>query len=206
MFLANLKTLLVMAGVNTFDQTYPVQEFQNLHVSVEFPNDRANYPAVWADFEPTGPLERGGVNQQLVVPSGNGFKSFIAWRYQGFATYTLVSLSSLERDRLFDEWVKVIGFAGASPETSTFRQTIDNNPYIACNFDFDQIQIQGKSEVPGTPWGTEEVLYEITVAVQCFGEFYSDQSATTLVALSEVTVQDTVQGGPTGQIWQFPHP
>lgn len=205
MFLSNLKAALVVAVQNTFDSAYPLQEFQGLFASVEYPNERTNYPGVWVDFEPTAPLERGGVNQNLFIPVENGFQSFIAWRFQGYATFTLVSMSSLERDRLFDEFVRVIGFANDQPQYSVFRQSIDQNPFIATNFDFDQIQMQGKSEVPGTPWGTEEILYEITVAVQCFGEFFSDPSQTILVPLAEITIDPSVSGGPTGPVTTWPH-
>jgi hypothetical protein len=173
---------------STFSVDYPVDEFRSLHISPEFPILRADYPAVWVDFEPTGPLQPSGVDSTLYTGrtvNGNvsGYK---IWRFEGNATYTVMALSSLERDRLADEIIRTIAFGGIDPTRSTFRRVIESNPWIATNINFDQIQQRGKQANAGTPWGTDEEFYEMTLSVQCIGEFASDPSTADIVILREI--------------------
>ena len=187
MYLSELKTLLTTAVQKTFDSDYPVTEFQNLHVGIEFPIDRVDYPAVWVDFEPAGELHTGGISQILYTPPVNGLVSpYKVWMFQGHASYTIMALSSLERDRLFDEMVKMLAFGTLDPQRSVFRQTIENNDLIATNIDFDRIEQDGATANAGTPWGSDDMLYEITLRVQCIGEFASDPAAAEFVLLSEI--------------------
>jgi hypothetical protein len=139
-------------------------------------------------------------------PDGSGFRFYKKWRFQGYATFTIVALSSLERDRLFDEFVKVIAFGEVNPQRSTFRNVIDNNDLIAMNMDFDSIAIRGAAANMGTPWGTNDVIYEITAACQVLGEFTSDISTGELVNLSEIDIFPEIEGGPTSEIiYTGPH-
>lgn len=188
MYLAQLVTVLTQAMKTTFNSNYPVEQFQNVHVSPEFPLLRTNYPAIWVDFEPTGNLETGGISQMLWTPpdDSNLVHAYQVWLFQGWATFTIMALSSLERDLLFDEVVKIIAFSQLNPQYFVFRQTIESNPWIATQTVFDQISQRGRSAVSGTPWGTDDILYEITAAVGCRGEFASDPSTGEFVLLDSV--------------------
>lgn len=201
MFLAPLKTLLVEAAKVTFDADYPEADFRNLLVSIEYPDREEAYPSFWVDFDPTGELEIVGVDHhEFTDPSAQGnVRRFTRWRFQGYATYTVVAFTSLERDRLVDEFIRVVAFGRESAQTSEFRSTIENNEFIAANFDFDQVAIRGMTATPGTPWGTNEVIYEATLAMECVGEFVSDGTSQTLAPLSrvEVTAYADDQPDPT---------
>ena len=195
MYMDMVISTLTQAVKNTFNENYPVPEFSNLHISPEFPELRADYPAVWVDFEPVGELETGGISQLLFVDpySGNAVPGGMKiWLFRGYATYTIMALTSLERDRLFDELVKMIAFGSLNPQLSVYRQTIEQNPWIAMNVNFDQIDQRNKSASGGTPWGTDDMLYEITVAVSCLGEFASDPGTGEFVDLSEIKITPTI--------------
>jgi hypothetical protein len=132
------------------------------------------------------------------------------WLFQGYATFTIMALTSLERDRLFDEVVKMIAFSQLNPLYFRFRQTIEDNPWIAAQIDFDQIAQRGKSATSGTPWGSDDILYEITTASAVIGEFASDLSTGEFVLLEHVKWVSTVEdsyGNPTGPVntFQYPH-
>jgi hypothetical protein len=121
-----------------------------------------------------------------------------------------MALTSLERDRLFDEVVKMIAFSQLNPLYFRFRQTIEDNPWIAAQIDFDQIAQRGKSATSGTPWGSDDILYEITTASAVIGEFASDLSTGEFVLLEHVKWVSTVEdsyGNPTGPVntFQYPH-
>jgi hypothetical protein len=194
MFLTHLKTLLVSAVRNTFDSTYPVQEWQNLWCSIEYPIKRVAYPGIWVDYDPEDKLRVIGVGQtgfyNQIEDSGL-WNQTLGWRYQGYGTFTIVTLSSWERDRLFDEVVKVFAFGKLNPQESVFRQTITTNDFIAANINFDSLQVSGMSQVGGTPWGSQEIVYEVTLSMQILGEFYSNPSTNTLYTLREVLIDAT---------------
>jgi hypothetical protein len=182
--------LLTEAMKKTFDAEYPVEDFRNLLVSIEYPSEKEDYPSIWVDFDPTAELETMGIDHHEVSdPSIDGeVRKFERWRFQGYASYTVVALTSIERDRLFDEVVRVMAFGKEVASTSEFRNYIEDNEFLAVNFDFDQIGIAGVAATPGTPWGTDEVIYEATVRMEVVGEFVSDGATRTLAPLSAIAV------------------
>lgn len=188
MFMTHLKTSLVKAATAVFDADYPEPQFQTLHVSIEYPIDRQNYPGIWVDFDITQPLRIAGIGHREEVEdttTGN-FREVMRWRFAGIATFTLVALSSFERDRLFDEMVKVIAFAEIDDERAAFRVAIEENPYVASSGKFDEIPVGGFTTAPGTPWGTDDFIYEATIRLEMIGEFVSNPSTAELVPLSEI--------------------
>lgn len=201
MYLVPLKTLLTDAMRRTFDGDYLNEQFRDLHVSIEFPDDRQHYPGLWVDYEPSGELERMGIGHYEYDGSTTG-RRYTRWKFQGHATYTIAALTSLERDLLYDEVVRVMAFGNEAESTSEFRAYIESNDLIACNFDFDQIDTRGSAASPGTPWGTDEIIYEITVAMEVIGEFVSDSMSATLLPLSAIeTLAFTLREGDPSPVW-----
>lgn len=214
-YLVHLKTALVQAVKNTFDQDYPVSDFRNIRTSIEFPVDPQDYPGIWVDWEDTGAVRIAGIgHHEFSDPAQDGSRRrFTRWRFQGTAQFTVVALSSLERDRLYDEMVRVLAFgnyAVDAPQINAFRQTIENNEFIAMNFDFDEVEPSGNSASPGTPWGTDEIIYERTINMEAVGEFVSDGITQEIVPLSKVIFhlqQTDPDGTYTDQYPAYPgHP
>lgn len=193
--------------MQTFDDDFPDPDFHNILVSIEYPAKPENYPSIWVDWSPTSGLQTAGIGHvEYGDPqdAGGDERSFMRWRFAGTATFTVVALTSLERDRLADEVIRVLAFGLESGATSEFRNYIENNEFLGLNGNFDEIETTGKAETPGTPWGTEEVVYEITIGLGCVGEFVSDGNGD-LVKISEiVTIPFTeIDGDPTeGDGWQ----
>ena len=183
MYLVKLKTLLVKALTTTFDAAYPVEAYRGLYASLDYPIDKAGYPGIWVDWEGAS-LQNAGVGHTETV-DGRRVKR---WRFSGTTTFTIVALSSLERDGLYDEMVKVIAFGQLYHATNPFRQTIHENDYLGISFDWDNIHPRGESSIPGTPWDTDDVIYEVTIGLDTIGEFVSEPDDATLVPLSAVAV------------------
>lgn len=207
MYLVPLKTLLTEAIKTTFDAEYPVAEFRDLHASIEFPFEKQNYPGLWVDYNPVGSLQIAGVNHyEYAQDEGSPTaRRYTRWYFKGHATFTVVALTSLERDRLYDEMVRVMAFGREDAATSQFRSYIEDNEFLAVNFDFDEIGSGGFANTLGTPWQTEEMIYEAEVSMECFGEFVSDNEGASLVPLSEVEVipYGTFESDPTDpEGWQ----
>ena len=188
MFLTPLKTAITLAMRDTFDEEYPSAEFRGLHVSVEYPISEVEYPGVWVGFDIVGDVENAGVGHiERSEPDEDGHRRSVKrWRFQGITTYTVYALSSHERDRLFDEIMKIVAFGNESNARRRFRYAIEHNDLIAVNFDFDQTSARGFAASPGTPWGTDDVIYEATIGMETLGEFVSEGVGPSLVPLSDV--------------------
>jgi len=189
MYLVELKTILTQALRLSFDSAHRVEEFRNLPVSIEFPEKQQDYPGVWVDFEPTHALEVAGIAHREYVNDNATVTGYTRWRFQGYATYTAVALTSLERDRLIDEIARIFASGRENDAAQRFRQYIEENPYIAANVDFDQIEQRGFASSPGTPWQSDEIIYEGTLAMEVIGEFVTDLTGT-VIAIEGITVQE----------------
>lgn len=193
MYLIPLKTLFVIALRETFDSNYPEADFQNTKVGIEYPVDPQAYPSIWVDFQDDQPLIQAGVAQvELVTAAGGGLAARTRFRFGGDITFTIVALSSLERDRLFDEMIKTLAFGKENTFTSRFRTMIETNDYIAVNAKFDSIPVGGNNAGPGTPWGTDEIIYERTISLGILGEFVIDPATGGMVVLSSILTHESL--------------
>jgi hypothetical protein len=189
MYVAPLKTLLVEALQGTFDSVYPVTKFRNVHASLEYPVDAQDYPSLWVDYDDTQPLMRAGIaHVETKTDVGTTVAPFTRWRFQGYVSITTVALTSLERDELFDEVVRVVAFGNENTIVGRFKDRIANNDLIAANLQTDKIDVRGSAAAPGTPWGTDELMYERSLNLEIIGEFVPDPTTGTLVPLSRIEI------------------
>jgi hypothetical protein len=189
-YMTVLKTALVQGLRECFDADYPQEDFRDLLVDIEFPNDVQSYPSIWVNYTDSSALVSAGIDHhEFTDPGDSGYvRRFTRWRFSGTASFTVVALSSLERDRLYDEMVRVIAFARESDQVPEFRAYIEDNEFIAMNANFDEIEPTGNSAAPGTPWGSDEYIYEITLNIDVIGEFISDGETGSLAPLSMIKV------------------
>ncbi len=198
----HLKTIVTKGLVETFDEAHPAENWLkygngdhtgHLNVSPEFPIEEADYPGIWVDFEPTQQLSIVGVNHKELVPvldgdDLSGYRETTRWKFAGVVSYTIVAMSSNVRDRLFDELVKVLAFGKGDPIRGRYRAAIESNRFIGVTFDWDEIGQSGFSATPGTPWGTDDVIYEATARMECIGEFVSAPGDELLLPLNAVEI------------------
>ena len=190
-YLVPLKSALVEALRAHFNADFPDPDFANLWVSIEYPREKTNYPGIWVNYEDEEELVRAGIDQrEIVYDSQGGTHAVTRWRFEGSVSFTCAALTSLERDRLADQMVAVIAFANVTSQVggSIFRDKLDSNDFIAMNGNFDNIKMSGDGYSPGTPWGTDEIIYEKTLTINVIGEFVSDPTSNTLAQLSQVQV------------------
>ena len=197
MFLAETLTTVAEGLKRTFTNDYPVSDFRDLYISPEYPAAEAEYPAIWIGFEPSGAVVRAGIDHrehlEHVTDDVTTFGEITRWRFEGMVQYTILSLSSLARARLVDEVIKVVGFGPLAEGRAPFRSFLEDNPLIALQMNYDSIEFRGQAETPGTPWGTDDVLYEVTLSSRVIGEFVSSESGI-MVPLREVRVYATLEG------------
>jgi hypothetical protein len=99
-----------------------------------------------------------------------------------------VAMTSLERDRLYDELVRVVAFSNEDGIVGRFKNTIASNDLIAATLNTDKIEGRGNGAAPGTPWGTDEIMYEKSLNLEIIGEFVPDPAAGTLINLSKIVM------------------
>lgn len=179
-----LKTGLVVALGEVFNANYPVEKLREIHASIEYPVEPQDYPGIWVDFD-EAVLQNAGIDHRETDEDGN---VVLRWRFEGHVSYTIASLTSLERDLIYDELIKVLAFGKSSEVLNAFREFVENNDFVAMNFDFDEIQVSGNAATPGTPWETDEIIYESTVTMEVLGEFVTDVSTGDLVPLSKILI------------------
>jgi hypothetical protein len=188
-YITPLKTLLIQSLLLTFDDQYPVPEFQGIRVGMEYPVDVQQYPSIWVDYEDTQALVKAGIrHEETQDDNGNPVAPFTRWRFQGYVSLTVVALTSLERDRLFDEVINVVAFALEDTPRGRFAANIASNDLIAANLQTDRIQPRGVQAAPGTPWSTDELIYERTLNIEVIGEFVPDTATGTLVNLTAIDI------------------
>jgi len=183
MYMRVLKTALVEALRRTFSADYDVPLLRDLHVSLEYPIHEQEYPSIWVTYEDAAPLSIAGVAHVETDTEG---RRYTRWAFQGYATLTIAALSSQELDTIYDEVVRVIAFSRENEYRSTFRNHVEANDLVAMNMDFDTIEPRGFAAAPGTPWGSDEIIYERGMALQIIGEFVSNPFDGDLVPLSKV--------------------
>ena len=191
--------MAVKALKTTLDSDFTNPKFRNLPVSLEFPVKVQSVPAVWVDLDPIGPLRPVGVGHvedaAATAPGGGpGFLRTTRWSFAANIVYTIVTMSSLERDLLFDEIVGIMAFGQFDAQRGEFRNTIENDPLISMQVNFGTIDQRGFSASPGTPWGTTDMMYECSISMQCQGEFVNAPGTTVLIPISAVTVIPWVEG------------
>jgi hypothetical protein len=198
-YLRTIKTTAVQAIQQAFQVRYPEPDpdggTRELFVSVEYPVEEAQYPAIWVDYEGSE-LRTVGVGYTEQDASGN---AYARWRFAGHVAFTIVALSSNERDLVYDQLVALTAFAAQSEFPSEFRQVVEQAPLVAAVWSFDSVEDRPSAAAPGTPWGTFDIIYERGIAIQVIGEFVTDPVTLELVDLSEIQVVMTPQGYPDEQ-------
>lgn len=193
MYVTPVKTLGVEALLHVFDSQYPTAEWRGLHGSLEYPIEASRFPEVWVTYADTDKAKKMGLrHQESKDPvTGAAVAPFTRWRFEGTLTFTAVALTSLQCDRLYDELLRVIAFGSEDPVLGRFRQYIETNDLIYAVAQWDEVESAGDSAAPGTPWGTNEVVYERSLHLDLIGEFVPDPATGTLVPLSRIEVTPT---------------
>ena len=209
MFLEKTTTIFVEAIEAAFDAEHPFEEMRDISVHTEYPIDEASYPGMWVNFVPGGDVRNVGIGHIEYYMTDAGLKEFYRWQFSGVLDIVVAALSSLERARMADWLAKTIAFGrpdGDGP-LSDLRNYVDTNDWIGLRVIWEAFTLNGSAETPGTPWGTDDVVYEITLSLTVEGEVCMDPNTRTIVPLSAIVVADElslepVEAPPSGDGWR----
>jgi len=190
--MTHVHTIFVEALRNTFSSLYPDESWRSLKISMEYPASKDDYPGIWLAFDPIGQLRTVGIGHvEDDIQEGVASSPIMRrrrWSFAGRVSFTIVTLSGLERYRLYDELVKIIAFSQQKNDRAIFRNTIEQDPLMMVTVNWDEIDQAGFGASQGTPWGGDEILYEATLQITCIGEFISDEQKGILLPISGVDV------------------
>lgn len=165
-------------------------------VSIEFPVEQSAYPGVWVQYADNAEISVAGIGHVESTVVDGQLAQCSRWKFSGSVTLTLVALTSWQLDRLFDTFVKIFISSKFNPALAVFRDQIESNQFIGMNANFDDLQPFGDSASKGTPWGTDEVVYETSASFDVIGEFFPDIHTRSLLPLSKVEFVTWLDGTP----------
>ena len=197
-FIRVIKAITADALTASFALDYPEGDAaggaQPPYVSLSYPVERAQYPGVWTDFE-VSLLQTVGLDHTETDATG---AILTRWRFQGWATFTVVSLNNNENDMIWDELVALTAWAAQSDYPSPFRTAVEGNALVSTTWAYDMIDPRAGGASPGTPWGGDEIIYERGMALKVVGEFTTSPVTRQIVPLREIIVtgQPVIEGVP----------
>lgn len=184
-----VKRSVMTALMSVLDEYFPDEELKKVkgNISMEYPIKEVMFPGIWVQFSLTD-VGRAGLEPVHESPDGSQF-----WmgEFKGRVTLTVVSLSSLERDRISDALVQVLLFDEVYPEADSFFENLREDDFASITVAPGTMRATGQGTTFGTPWGTDEMTYEDGFTLDIVGQFASQYGRTGLYRLSEIRVSHT---------------
>lgn len=155
-------------------------------VDLEYPLKEEKYPGIWVQFNVTS-LHRAGIahetlNRNDSDPDWVNWEPIQEWFFEGRVTLTVLSLTSLERDRIVDTMISNLSFSrlpinvivSGSRNTNQNRglwTSLLENPYVHVTINQDEITPNGEDMNVGAPWGDNVLVYTNSISFGVFGSY-----------------------------------
>lgn len=193
------KKLIIQALRATFTSMYPNTKLASMNIDMEYPYLVEHYPGIWVRFSPSK-IQASGLEP---VQSSDD-ELFSVWYYEGIVSFTIIALTSLERDLISDGIIEAYAFAARMPSASPFYTTIQASDLINMTLQSDILTPGGQTETVGTPWDDDKIAYEDRYSFQVIGQVRSRvQPGVVFTNLSEIQTFSTltnVNGAPDNSI------
>lgn len=164
---------------------YPDPLLRNLHIGLEYQDVKEKFPSIVITFLERM-LQRAGLGHLNPKEFETGEQIVNRWIFQGGITFTLLALTTFDRDLLADSLLDVMAFGKQSERNVIFHDDIEDNDWIPISLMTDHALPGGNTTTP-SPWGnTNEQLYQTSYTFDCFGQFFSDPATGDLVRLSQI--------------------
>ena len=173
-------------------------------IQIEYPNAELDWPALLIQFHPSK-VEDIGMNPEFfIAPTGvpATYTSQQLIYFEGAYDLSIYSLTSQERDRLWDGLINMILLQPVSVASQAFYQIINNYDLLPqLTLLQSQITPIGDTIGPGVPWNEELLVYEATIRVPCVG-VASNPYSTDIPSITKVILTGTSEAdGSTRTIY-----
>jgi hypothetical protein len=171
-------------------------DLKGLPVHTDYPMARVDYPGIWLNYSMQGDFKNVGIGHFEEVLDDDGEPHHVSrWHFGGLVEFTLSAMGNLERAALVDDFSRMIAVsANKDTPENVFRETIEQNEHIGQIVTWDSYTIGAFGESQGTPWGTDDVIYEATIALTTSGEVVVDPNTGALVRLSAILTEVAIEG------------
>jgi hypothetical protein len=176
-----------------YDSDSPLRE---IAVHANYPVAEVDYPGIWVNYSMQGDLKNVGIGHvESVIDEEGGLHEVGRWHFGGMVEFTIAGMSNLERALLIDAFTRVlaIGRIDKNPE-GELRRHIEESDLIGQSVTWDSFTVGAFAESQGTPWGTDDVIYEATVSLTTSGEVVVDPDTGSLVRLGSILTDVVVDG------------
>lgn len=188
-------------------------------ISLEYSEEAEDWPLVLIQFRPSvvewtgispdeqidATLDKGiaPVDQTTTddpTRSANpSYKVIRQGRFEGSCMLQVMATTSMERDRIWDNIVKLLLMGRMKSPTINFYTTLESHDLVGITVMEGSIRPVGDTVVPGTPWDPELLSYEAAVEFDIVGTFYADEYTQDLVPLAAAQVYEYIAwDGNTG--------
>lgn len=172
-------------------------------ITLEYPIEAEDWPTVLVQVRPTV-VEWTGISPDEVIDASTedgqpaidrsttadsavnpnpSYKLIRQGRFEGSCMLQILALTSMERDRMWDNIVKLLMMGRKKSATNNFYTTLAGHDLIGLTVMEGSIRPVGDSIGPGTPWDPEQLTYEAAVEFDMVGTFYADEYTEDLVPL-----------------------
>jgi len=184
-------------------------------ITVEYPEESQDWPFILVQVRPSV-VEWTGIMPDEVVDAANfsdsidhsttadspapdapSYKLIRQGRFEATCMLQIFALSSEERDRIWDNLVKLIMMGRKRSATNNFYTTLENHDLVGLTIMEGSVDAVGDTISMGTPWDPELVSYEAAVQFSMLGTFYADEYTEDLVPLKSAKVYEYIdyEGG-----------
>lgn len=188
---------VVMALRQTINGT-TLSEEGTVRIDMEYPSKEEAYPSIWVQFSLTR-LRNAGMGHEHWTDDG----LVREWSYEGRVNFTLLFLTSKERDQMSDALITIFAFSRSSVGLpfqgiqvqreggfgySDFFSSLDENPYLSMTLNSDELRPGGQSINVGTPWDPDTLVYEDSFSFDVMGQFETVIDDTGLYTLRKINL------------------
>lgn len=178
------KKLIIRALRATFTALYPNDKMSSMNIDMEYPYKEEHYPGIWVRFSPSK-IQASGLYPNLHTAD----EIYAVWHFEGVVSFTIIALSSKERDLISDGVIEAYAFAALMPTASPFYATIAASDLINMTLQSDVLSPGGQTETVGTPWDDDKIAYEDRYSFEVVGQVRSRvQPSVIFTNLSEIQV------------------
>lgn len=197
MFVANVLTVWTEALKSILNSGNNEQSLRNIPVSTEFPMKAVDYPGLWLNFTLNGDVQNVGIGHVEYADTDQGTITLLRWHFGGLIEITLSALTNLERALLVDKISTAIAIARVDKNyEGNLRATVERSDLLGMIVTWESFHIGGFAETPGTPWETDEVVYEATISLSIEGECVLNPTTGVVVPLSAIRIYERTDGEP----------
>lgn len=171
------------------DRPYPRR------ITIEYPEEPEDWPFILVQLRPTI-IQWTGIMPDEIVNAGDeenpAYKRIRQGRFEASCMLEIIALSSEERDRMWDNVVKLLLLGRTRNPTDNFYSIVDTHDLVGMTIMEGSVRPVGDSISMGTPWDPEILTYEAAVEFDIAGIFYADEYNTDLVTLTEAVIYDYI--------------